>query len=143
MFNRIFLTLTALLFLIGCTSFPPRDLSQNANSIAECPASPNCVSSQSKSREHLVQPIPFSGNMNEFKDQVLKLSSILPRTQIARVDGPYIHLISTSLIFRFKDDIELYFNETDKIIHIRSASRVGYSDLGINRKRVESIREFF
>lgn len=55
-------------------------------------------------------------------------------------DEHYLHFEFTSRIFRFVDDFELLLNEEQKIIHIRSASRVGYSDLGVNRKRVEKIR---
>jgi uncharacterized protein (DUF1499 family) len=55
----------------------------------------------------------------------------------------YIHATFTSRIFRFVDDVEFYFMRDAPVIHVRSASRVGYSDLGVNRKRVEKIRQAF
>ena len=54
-----------------------------------------------------------------------------------------LHAEATSFLFRFVDDIELYFPVSEKVIHVRSASRAGYSDLGVNRTRVEEIRKRF
>ncbi|CAB1059228.1 hypothetical protein D1BOALGB6SA_3986 [Olavius sp. associated proteobacterium Delta 1] len=48
-----------------------------------------------------------------------------------------------SLIFQFVDDVELLFSDEKNLIHVKSASRIGYSDLGANRKRVERIRLAF
>jgi uncharacterized protein (DUF1499 family) len=55
----------------------------------------------------------------------------------------YVHATFTSRVFRFVDDLEFYFVLDAPVIHVRSASRVGYSDLGVNRKRVEKIRKAF
>lgn len=127
--------------LMGCSSFQARDLSQKSLSIADCPTSPNCVSSQSKSSSHKVEPLKFNGSLQEFHQLAEKIQTDLPRTKIIRVEGPYVHFVVTSKIFRFKDDVEFYFLESDSLIHVRSASRLGYSDVGANRARIEQIEK--
>jgi len=67
----------------------------------------------------------------------------MKRTTIVAEKEDYLHAEAKSLIFRFVDDVEFYFPATEKLIHVRSASRVGHSDLGVNRKRVEEIRSRF
>ncbi|MEN6507422.1 MAG: DUF1499 domain-containing protein, partial [Smithella sp.] len=67
----------------------------------------------------------------------------MKRIKIVAEKEDYLHAEAKSLIFRFVDDVEFYFPANEKIIHVRSASRVGYSDMGVNRKRVEEIRKRF
>ena len=67
----------------------------------------------------------------------------MPRSKIVSEQDNYLHIEFTSRIMRFVDDVEFYFNDTKKIIQVRSASRVGRSDFGVNRKRVEMIRSEF
>jgi uncharacterized protein (DUF1499 family) len=72
-----------------------------------------------------------------------KLTAIVqtfPRTSVITVSDSYLHAEFTSAIFRFVDDLEFLVDDTAKVIHVRSASRLGTSDLGVNRKRVEEIR---
>ena len=73
----------------------------------------------------------------------MKIIASLPRTQVVSHTNEYIHAECTSLIFRFVDDVEFLLDEEKYLIHVRSASRVGYSDLGVNRKRIETIRQQF
>ena len=106
-----------------------------------CPASPNCVSSTAKDKKHFVEPIQFDQSQKAAHKQLLEILKKLPRTKITINDSDYIRAECTSLLFRFVDDLEFVFDEKKKCIHVRSASRVGYSDFGVNRKRVESIRK--
>ena len=129
------------LSLMGCSSFQARDLSQKSLAIADCPTSPNCVSSQSKSSAHKVEPLKFAGSIKEFHQLAERIQTDLPRAQIVRTEGPYVHFVVTSKLFRFKDDVEFYFLESESLIHLRSASRLGYSDAGVNRARVEQIEK--
>jgi uncharacterized protein (DUF1499 family) len=69
-----------------------------------------------------------------------KALSGMKRTTIVAEKEDYLHAEAKSLIFRFVDDVEFYFPVDQNIIHVRSASRVGQSDMGVNRKRVEEIR---
>lgn len=110
-------------------------------SLKSCPKSPNCVSSQASDPEHSIAPIAYSGSRTEAYARLKKVLTEMKRTTIISEKEDYLHAESKSLIFRFVDDVEFYFPTTEKVIHVRSASRVGNSDMGVNRKRVEEIRK--
>jgi uncharacterized protein (DUF1499 family) len=110
------------------------------NHLAPCPSSPNCVVSQDGDEEHSIEPIAYQGDRTTAKETLLKVLSVVPRTEVIEDTGNYIHAESTSRIFKFVDDAEFYFPESAKLIQVRSASRVGESDLGVNRRRIEQIR---
>jgi uncharacterized protein (DUF1499 family) len=76
------------------------------------------------------------GGEGGLKDIVRTLS----RTRLVEEDESYLHYEFTSLLLRFVDDVEFLFDDESKTIHFRSASRTGYGDLGVNRKRMEEIR---
>ena len=111
--------------------------------LSPCPESPNCVSSQSSDPSHFVEPLAYSDTQPTAKMRLVKIIQSMPRSQIISTTDNYIHVEFTSLIFRFVDDVEFLFDGEQKLIHVRSASRVGYSDLGANRNRVEAIRQKF
>ena len=129
-----------LLTIFGCT--PPR-IGVKDNRLMPCPASPNCVSSQAPDAAHQVPPIVYTGSEKDARAALLSVLNAMPRCRIMADTGTYIHATFTSRIFRFVDDVEFYFDDAQKTIQVRSASRVGYSDLGVNRKRVEKIRHLF
>ena len=106
-----------------------------------CPESPNCVSSESIDAQHQVAPLPFSGSADAALQQVIDVVGAMPRTQLITQKNNYLHFECRSLLFRFVDDLEFYVDPERHVIQVRSASRVGYSDLGVNRKRVEKVRE--
>ncbi len=119
------------------------DESPSLKTFPACPSSPNCVSSQSSDTDHFVDPLVYRGTLEGAKAQLIQVLTSLPRTKIVKEEPAYLRAESTSLIFRFTDDLEFAFDDIQKLIHVRSASRVGYSDLGANRKRVETIRRRF
>ena len=100
------------------------------------PASPNCVSSKAdpSDKEHYIEPLAVAD-----LDRIRQVVDGMPRTRVKTAEDDYLHAVFTSALFRFKDDVE--FEVEGDIVHVRSASRVGYSDLGANRKRVEAIRK--
>jgi uncharacterized protein (DUF1499 family) len=108
--------------------------------LAPCPGSPNCVSSQSTDREHGIEPLRYTGSPAAAMDIVKKVVLNMKRTRIVAEEGLYLHAEFTSALFRFVDDVEFLIDERGAVIHVRSASRTGSSDLGVNRKRVEAIR---
>lgn len=116
------------------------DLGLDRGHLAPCPSSPNCVVSQDGDADHAVEPIAYSGDRDEVKSALLKVLSVVPRTEVIEDTGDYIRTESTSRIFKFVDDAEFYFPEGENVIQVRSASRVGESDLGVNRRRIEQIR---
>lgn len=65
----------------------------------------------------------------------------MPRTKLVDEDESYLHFEFTSLLLRFVDDVEFLFDEKIGTIHFRSASRIGYGDFGVNRRRMEEIRK--
>ena len=112
----------------------------NSDRLEPCPSSPNCVVSVNGDEEHQIDPITYQGDRATAKETLLKVLSVVPRTEVIDSTDNYIHAESTSRIFKFVDDVEFYFPEDENVIHLRSASRVGESDLGVNRRRMEQIR---
>jgi uncharacterized protein (DUF1499 family) len=137
--SAIFLWISSL----GCSGGIPMNLGIKNEKLAACPSSPNCVSTQAKDPTHSIKPFEFHSNIQEAKEKLKRIILSFPRTRIVEEKENYLHAEFKSLIFRFVDDVEFYFDEKNKIIHFRSASRVGYSDLGANRKRMEKIRKAF
>ena len=128
------------MLVIGCAGVRPANLGIKDGKLAPCPSSPNCVSSQGSDREHAVEPLSFLGTVSGAHAALRQIILSMKRSQIIIETDSYIHAEFTSAIFRFVDDVEFWFDENEKVIHVRSASRVGNSDLGVNRKRVEEIR---
>lgn len=108
-----------------------------------CPRSPNCVSTFSTDPTHRITPIPFRGSLEEARERMVKIVTSMKRNRIIKSSKQYLHLEFRSALFRFVDDVEFYFDEKEKLIHFRSASRMGYFDFGVNRKRMEKIRGLY
>ena len=108
--------------------------------LASCPDSPNCVSSDATDPSHHVPAFTIVLPVNEAWRLVREAVTEIPRTEIAEVTDNYLHAKCRSAIFRFVDDLELELRPGDGIIAVRSASRTGYSDFGVNRRRVERLR---
>jgi len=126
--------------VIGCTGVRPSNLGVTEGRLAPCPDSPNCVSSQSRDQEHAIEPLLFTGSVAKAHEDFKRVILGMKRARIITENGNYIHAEFTSALFRFVDDVEFWFDEKGSLIHVRSASRLGHSDMGVNRKRVEDIR---
>lgn len=140
--NNLQIALLSLLMLTGCSGAIP-NLGVNNGELMLCPKTPNCVNSQAADEEHYIEPIHFTGIQQEMYDHLLQILQSEQRTEILKSQNNYIRLEFTSALFRFVDDVEFYFPDKQdgkKMIHVRSASRVGHSDFGANRKRIEKIR---
>ena len=111
--------------------------------LRSCPSSPNCVCSQDGDATHTIAALRFSGDAPAAWKRLEQVLRGLPRTRVVSVDERYLHVEFTTAVLRFVDDVEFLLDGSDGVIHVRSASRVGYSDLGANRKRIEGIREIF
>jgi len=119
------------------------DTRENAKMITSCPSAPNCVSSIDTDRKHFIEPLRFAGSAKDAQHRLLEVLLSLKRTRVVTFKENYIHAESVSAIMRFVDDVEFFFDDRQKVIHVKSASRVGYSDLGVNRRRIEKIRKLF
>ena len=128
----------ALILLANCSGTKPILIGQ----FPPCPDKPNCVSSKSSLSFHKIAPLTYEGNSKNAREKLLGIINSMPRTQISMDNENFIHVEFTSKIFRFVDDVEFYF-ESPGTIHFRSASRVGHSDMGVNRDRMEEIRSLF
>ena len=106
-----------------------------------CPSSPNCVCSQNQDAGHHIEPLRFTAAPREAWDRLHDLVQKLPRTRVVSRDDRYLHVEFTSLLMRFVDDVEFLLDESASVIHVRSASRIGHSDLDANRKRIEALRQ--
>ncbi len=111
--------------------------------LAPCPASPNCVCSEYSDDSHAVAAFAFDGDAARAWAALRAAVESLPRTKVVSSGADYLKAEARSAVFRFVDDVEFRLDAETGLIHVRSASRVGYSDLGANRKRVEALRERF
>jgi uncharacterized protein (DUF1499 family) len=143
--KQIMVGLASLLLLSGCAGTRP-DLGIKNGELTSCPKTPNCVNSQAVGEKQSIKPFLYSGTQQGARTRLLQILDSLKRTKILTAQENYIRAEFTSALFRFVDDVEFYFPEDqagELVIHVRSASRLGYSDLGENRKRIERIRGKF
>ena len=112
------------------------------NRLPSCPASPNCICSEYPDSASFTPPLSFRDDPDD-SWQLARKSIIEMGGRIVLDDKQYLHAIFTSRFFRFTDDLELRRDNAQGVIHMRSASRIGYSDLGINRKRIETLRSLY
>ena len=126
--------------ILSCIGGRADDLGVRDARLSPCPSSPNCVSSDARDAEHTVEPFAFRGAPAQAWQAARSAVASLPRTRIVSETPEYLHVECRSLLLRFVDDLELHLRAQEGIIAVRSASRVGYSDLGVNRRRVEAIR---
>lgn len=108
-----------------------------------CPDSPNCVSSQSCKPSQLINPLPFESSVKEAMDQLKQLILTMPCTNLVDETEDYLHIEFSSRFLKFVDDLEILIDADEKLIHFRSASRVGYWDFGVNQRRIEGIKKQF
>ena len=142
MMKTFFVFSLAVLF-VGCAGSRPARLGVTEGKFIPCPDSPNCVSSQSPDQSHAIEPLSYKGTPSEARARLLAVIKSRKRTNIVTEQEHYIHAEFTSAVFRFVDDAEFYVDNTQKVIHVRSAARLGYYDFAVNRKRMETIRQLF
>jgi uncharacterized protein (DUF1499 family) len=133
----------AVIFGVNSMSKTPEGLGVKNGLLSTCPSSPNCVSSQAspEDKEHFIEALSYTTSEIALMAKIDELIEEWPRAQILTQSEDYYHLVMTTLLFRFKDDFEIYVDRKNKQVHFRSASRVGYSDFGTNRKRVTRFKE--
>ena len=95
-----------------------------------CPKSPNCVSTQAIDEKQKMEPINYSGDLEDAKAKIIDIINSLKRSKIITNEENYIHIEFRTATFRFVDDVEFLFDDKEKVIHFRSRARMGYSDMG-------------
>ncbi|KAF0177961.1 MAG: hypothetical protein FD161_2160 [Limisphaerales bacterium] len=138
--GRAVLVAAVVLALLSMTGSVPNNLGLIGGKLAPCPDSPNCVSSLAADAGRAVAPFALDRSLGAAKEELRQAAAKLPRAKLITERENYLHFEFRSLIFRFVDDVEFHLDAATKTIHVRSASRVGHSDFGVNRRRVEAIR---
>ena len=132
--------LVLLMPLISCAGERPTNLGVNRGSLAPCAISANCVSSDAPDAAHQVAPFELdvdpAGAWATARQAVVKMA----RTEIIEETDDYLYAECRSALLGFVDDLELHLRPDEGIIAVRSASRLGESDLGVNRARIEKLR---
>ena len=158
LFKRVIIVIISLLIVVAiwiaiALAFPgentmfagkrPTNLGVQSGQLAPCPISPNCVSSFSQDAEHKINPLAYTSTPAQAMADLKKVIQSLERTQIISQTDNYLYAEFSSALMGFVDDVEFLLDEEQKAIQVRSASRLGESDLGVNRKRIETIRAKF
>lgn len=121
----------------------PDNLGITEGHLASCPSTPNCVVSQGGDADHAIAPLHYTTDLDTARANLIDILGVVPRTQIVSQSDHYILTESESRLMGFVDDSEFYFPEDEKVIQVRAAARMGESDLGVNRRRIEQIRLAF
>ncbi|MDJ0570896.1 MAG: DUF1499 domain-containing protein [Pleurocapsa sp. MO_192.B19] len=121
--------------MFNFTGERPSNLGVKDGKLAACPGSPNCVNSQSDDAQSKIEPLP-AVSIAEIK----KVVESMERTTVVEETDNYLYTEFQSKLMGYVDDVEFYLDSEANVVHVRSASRLGKSDLGVNRKRVEEIR---
>ncbi len=121
---------------------PPTNIGVNNGKLTGCPNTPNCVSSQVAAidLEHTITAIQLAGDNPSTIAKLKQVLQSMPNNKIVKETDNYLYIESTSKLMGFVDDVEFYLDKDSKKIQVRSASRLGESDLGVNRQRIEKIR---
>jgi uncharacterized protein (DUF1499 family) len=117
----------------------PADLGVRNGNLKAAPSSPNAVSSQAADA-HRIAPLAYHGSPEQAMKALRTIIESTAHTRVVEEKADYLYVEYASALLGFVDDVEFYFAPGANIIHVRSASRLGYSDLGVNRKRIEDIR---
>ncbi len=122
------------------TGTAPTDIGIHDAQLSDCPDSPNCVSSTASDDEHYIAPIEYTTEPAAVRDMLVAVLNNQPRTEIIEQTDDYVRVEFTSRLMGFVDDAEFYFLPDGKTVAMRSAARLGESDLGVNRRRLEQFR---
>lgn len=130
---------------VGSPGHPAGDPAAEAigvDRLPSCPESPNCVSTEADPSDarHHAAPLDLRGDPAQARERLKRIVLAMPRARLVEESGDHLHFTFTSRLFRFVDDVDFLVDAETGTIRFRSASRVGYGDLGANRKRMEALR---
>lgn len=129
--------------IVNSLTSPPDNLGATEGKLNPCPASPNCVCSTDPSASHQIAPLSFTDSAEQARQRLLTILEKYPDCRIVQSEEHYLRAEFRTRWLRFVDDVEFLIEPRQNVIQVRSASRIGYSDLGTNRKRIEAIRQKF
>ncbi len=137
------LILAGMVLGSGCSAKPPAQKGERDGLLPPCPSSPNCVSSMGGKPGRTVSPLDYGGSRAQAMDDLLAVLAAMDGASVRKQQQDYLWAEFASKVFGFIDDVEFYLPPDQSLIHVRSASRVGYYDFGVNARRVEKIRKLF
>ena len=144
---KIILAAAILLFFVSHSAIKnnriPSDTGIENGKLSPIPKSPNAVSSQTDDVKKKVEPLVFKDTFEVTKKAVLSAFEKYGNIEIIKNNENYIHAVNITGIMKYKDDIEIFFDVNERLVHYRSASRIGYSDMGLNRKRYNEIARLY
>lgn len=138
--TRLIALISSLAILPACAGERPQNLGVVDGKLRGCPSSPNCVSGFALDEEHKIGSLKYSSSKEELFAKLKSVIEKMDGTKIVVEMHNYLYAEFTSKLFRFVDDVEFLLEDETKTLHFRSASRLGHSDLGVNRKRIETIK---
>ncbi len=142
--SLLIITIIIAFFILGVLSRSGDVPGLVEGSLLKCPNRPNCVCSEQKDdAKHYINPITLYENDTVDNLSVLKNAVQEMGGSIQLENDNYFASSFSSDIFGFVDDLEVRIDTSQKVIHIRSASRVGYSDRGVNKNRVELLKQIY
>jgi uncharacterized protein (DUF1499 family) len=137
--HKPILALPLVIVLSACSGTAPDNLGIKDGSLAACPDSPNCVNSQASDAQHAIEPLPLKGSPEQTQAHLKALLSEEPQVRLVEEAPGYLRAEFSSTLMRFVDDVEFMIGAS--AVDVRSASRLGYSDFDVNRKRIEQLRQ--
>ena len=139
----LFITTTAMAALFGSlfAGTIPTDLGVRDGRLKACPDSPNCVNSQAIDAGQAIAPLAFNGSAAAVMKTLAAIVAATPGATIVMAQPLYLQATFATPTMGFVDDVEFLVDPQRNVIDVRSASRLGHSDLGVNRKRVETLRQ--
>lgn len=117
-------------------------LRPTGTALAPC-SKAQCVSSQQPGTRWFVEPLRYPGTQAAAREALLRIVAEMPGARVEQTTASYLHATFTSRLMHYVDDLELRFADDERLVHVRSASRLGYYDFDVNRDRVERIRRAF
>jgi uncharacterized protein (DUF1499 family) len=121
----------------------PDDLGVTNGRLKSAPSSPNAVSSQAQDAQHAIAPLSYNSSPERAMEALVRIIEATPRARIITRTWDYVYAEYETALMGFVDDVEFWFEPNTKLIQVRSASRLGYSDFGVNRARIEDLRGRF
>ncbi|MDB2448712.1 DUF1499 domain-containing protein [bacterium] len=137
----VLLALNALLIAVQNNKAPA--LGHNKGELKPLSNKPNAVSTQAVDEERRVRPWPFKSDLATTRAAILEAVNSYGGAEVVTEQDDYIYVVFTTAKLHFHDDAEFYLDSEAGQVHFRSASRAGYSDMGLNRKRYEALTELY
>lgn len=142
--KSLFIYLLMLLpALLSCSGGAPAAGGVRGGDLLPCPNTPNCISTADQRAKYSISPLAYQGTRDQAIDQLKRIVEEIHDTKLHQQREGYLWWECNSQLFKFVDDLEMYLPAQEQLIYIRSASRFGYSDFGVNRERVEKIKQRF